>query len=81
MTSRFGSQPISAAKPRPMKPRIAVTMRMANQNSNSPFLATLSRLVPASEALDCFIELGVQTAQGLSQHPIHAMTELFEADY
>jgi hypothetical protein len=31
-----GSQPISSATPMAMKARIAATLRMANQNSNSP---------------------------------------------
>ncbi|MCY1430343.1 hypothetical protein D9M71_462890 [compost metagenome] len=61
LTSRLGSQPISAAKPRPMKPRMAVTLRMANQNSNSPYLATLNRLVPASSNTEARAKIQLST--------------------
>ncbi|MCY1558319.1 hypothetical protein D9M68_952420 [compost metagenome] len=52
LASRSGIQPISTAKPREMKPMIATTLAMANQNSNSPYLDTLNRFVTASRTMD-----------------------------
>ncbi|MNP23856.1 hypothetical protein D3C76_1165810 [compost metagenome] len=52
LTSRSGTQPISTAAPREMKAMIATTLNMANQNSNSPYLDTLNRLVAARAMID-----------------------------
>src|SRR5690349_13885238 len=52
LTSRSGTQPISTAKPTPMKPMIATTLAIANQNSNSPYLETLNRLVITNAMID-----------------------------
>ncbi|MNN64037.1 hypothetical protein D3C81_1794560 [compost metagenome] len=54
-----------------MKPRMAVTLRIANQNSNSPYLATLNRLVPASNSTEARAKIQLSTCgnQALSTCP------------
>ena len=52
LASRSGIHPIKTAKPRPIKPMIATTLAIANQNSNSPYLETLNRLVMTSKTID-----------------------------
>ena len=52
LASRSGIQPMSTLKPRPIKPTMAITLAMANQNSNSPYLATLNRLVITSKTIE-----------------------------
>ncbi|MCY1451483.1 hypothetical protein D9M71_683530 [compost metagenome] len=61
LTSRPGRTPAMAQAPKAMKETIATTLTMANQNSNSPYLATLNRLVRVSRAVTPTANIQVST--------------------
>ncbi len=58
----FGNQPASSATPTRMKPTIATTLRIANQNSNSPKLRTPSRLIAVKAAMNTTATSGTGNA-------------------
>lgn len=57
-----GSNPASSAPPIIRKIRIATTLRMANQNSNSPKLRTPSRLITVKVAMNTDASIGTGKA-------------------
>ena len=51
LTSLPGSRPSTASTPMAMNAMIATTLSSANQNSNSPYFATLNRFVAVSASV------------------------------
>ena len=63
-----GSKPSSSAAPTPRNSRIAATLRMANQNSNSPKLLTPARLM----AVNTTMKIRARAQTGITGHTVNS---------